>query len=83
MVPVKREGSLVREFMLVSSPMLCCFGMMPRVNEWVTVRMVAKGLAPVQEVPLTLYGTLRVGETCENGFLVGLDQLDGERLAVK
>jgi len=38
---------------------------------------------PVPDVPLTLYGRLRVGETFENGCLVGLYQLDGEKLAIK
>jgi len=34
----------------------------------------------VLDVPITFFGTLRVGEVLENGYLVGIYEMDGERL---
>lgn len=78
MLPVKMEGGLVTEFLLVSSPMLCCYGTVPNMNEWVVVRM-AKGVKPLMDVPINCYGRLVVKEQYDNGFLTGIYLLDGER----
>ncbi|HVT74188.1 MAG TPA: hypothetical protein VHD61_13715, partial [Lacunisphaera sp.] len=59
MLPVKMNGGLVKEFLLVKDPMLCCYGVMPRLNEWVVVRMVGDGVKPLMDVPLTFEGKLR------------------------
>jgi hypothetical protein len=32
------------------------------------------------DVPITIFGTLKVGEVLENGYLVGIYVLDGDRL---
>ena len=80
MLPVKMEEGLVKEFLLVRDPMACCYGMMPKVNEWVVVRMTGKGVQPLMDVPLTFYGKLKVGEMFENGYLTGIYLLEGERM---
>lgn len=80
MLPVKMEEGLVKEFLLVRDPMACCYGMMPKVNEWVVVRMTGKGVQPLMDVPLTFYGKLRVGEMFENGYLTGIYLLEGEKM---
>lgn len=80
MLPVKMEEGLVKEFLLVKDPMACCYGMMPKVNEWIVVRMTGKGVQPLMDVPLTFYGKLRVGEMFENGYLTGIYLLEGERM---
>lgn len=80
MLPVKMEEGLVKEFLLVRDPMACCYGMMPKVNEWVVVRMTGKGVQPLMDVPLTFYGRLRVGEMFENGYLTGIYLLEGEKM---
>ncbi|HVT71826.1 MAG TPA: hypothetical protein VHD61_01710, partial [Lacunisphaera sp.] len=67
------------EFLLVKDPMLCCYGVMPRLNEWVVVRMVGDGVKPLMDVPLTFEGKLRVGEMFENNYLTGLYLLEGDR----
>ncbi len=79
MLPVKMDAGLVTEFLLVKDPMLCCYGVMPKVNEWVVVKMVDKGVPPLMDVPITFEGKLSVGQIYEGGYLTGLYLLKGER----
>ncbi len=79
MLPVKMDGGLVTDFLLVKDPMMCCYGVMPKVNEWVVVKMVGKGVPPLMDVPITFEGTLKVGQLYEGGYLTGLYLLKGER----
>lgn len=79
MLPVKMDKGLVTEFLLVKDAMMCCYGVMPKVNEWVVVKMVGKGVPPLMDVPITFEGTLQVGQLYEGGYLTGLYLLKGER----
>ena len=79
MLPVKMNGGLVTEFLLVKDPMLCCYGVMPNMNEWVVVRMVQGGVKPLMDVPITFEGTLSVGQLYEGGYLTGLYLLKGDK----
>jgi hypothetical protein len=79
MLPVKMDGGLVKEFLLVKDPMMCCYGVMPKVNEWIVVKMVGSGVKPLMDIPITFEGKLRVGEMYDNGYLTGLYLLEGER----
>ncbi len=81
MLPTKMEGGLVKEFLLVKDAMLCCYGAMPKINEWVVVKMTGKGVKPLMDVPITFEGKLNVGEMYENGYLTGLYLLDGDRMS--
>jgi hypothetical protein len=79
MLPVKMDGGLVTEFLLVKDPMMCCYGVMPKVNEWVVVKMVGKGVPPLMDIPITFEGQLQVGQIYEGGYLTGLYLLKGEK----
>lgn len=79
MLPVKMDQGLVTEFLLVKDPMMCCYGVMPKVNEWVVVKMNGKGVPPLMDVPITFEGTLKVGQIYEGGYLTGLYLLEGDR----
>jgi hypothetical protein len=79
MLPVKMHEGLVTEFLLVKDPMMCCYGVMPKVNEWVVVKMNGKGVPPLMDVPITFEGTLKVGQLYEGGYLTGLYLLQGDR----
>ena len=81
MLPTKMEGGLVKEFLLVKDPMMCCYGVMPKINEWIVVKMVGPGVKPLMDLPITFEGRLRVGEMYENGYLTGVYLLEGEKLA--
>jgi len=80
MLPTKFKDGRVTEFLLMKDQSGCCFGAMPRINEWIIVKMGAGGLAPLMDTPLTLVGRLKVGEVFEEGYLSGLYELAGERL---
>jgi hypothetical protein len=81
MVPTHMEGAVVTEFMLVSSPSLCCYGIVPNMNEWVVVKMPAgAGVPPLMDVPVAVSGKLHVHGQFENGYLTGIYQLDAERV---
>lgn len=80
MLPLKLEGGLATEFFLLSNPSLCCYGIIPELNEWMHVRMRGEGLPPVQDVPVFLAGLLRVKARWEGGYLTGIYELEGHGL---
>ena len=81
MLPLKVEDGKITELLILRDQSMCCYGAVPKINEWVSVRMPkGKGVRPVMDVPVTIFGTLKVGEVLENGYLVGIYEMDGERL---
>lgn len=80
MLPLKVEGGLVTELLLMRDQSMCCFGTVPKINEWVAVKMTGTGVKPVMDQAVTLSGTIKIGAMRENGYLVGIYQMDGERL---
>lgn len=83
MLPVKTEKSgFVTEFLLIRSPMMCCYGVAPAPNEWVVVKMKDRGAVPMMDVPLKFYGTLHVGEVYEEQVFTGIYTMDGDKVSV-
>jgi len=81
MLPLKVEDGKITELLILRDQSMCCYGAVPKINEWVSVRMPeGKGVKPVMDVPITIFGTLKVGEVLENGYLVGIYEMDGDRL---
>ena len=80
MMPMKLEDGFVKEFLLIRSPMMCCYGTIPATNEWVVVRMKTASIAPLMDVPIKLYGTLRVGAVYEHDAFAGLYAVEGEKV---
>jgi len=77
MIPLKSDGTAVEEFVLVRNQGACCFGIVPRMNEWVHVRMASGKSAPYAvDIPLTVFGTLEVGETYQNKLLMSVYRLE-------
>jgi hypothetical protein len=76
MVPAEFDGDDLRSFMLVKTRMVCCYGRIPRLNEWVMV-LVPPGLrvAYTPDIPVRAYGRLSVGEVMEDGMSMGLYRL--------
>ena len=81
MLPLKVENGLITELLIMRDQSMCCYGNVPRINEWVSVRMTTKGVKPIMDQTVTLYGVLKVGEMRENGYLVGIYEMEGERMA--
>jgi hypothetical protein len=80
MLPLKVEGGLVTELLIMRDQSMCCYGVQPKINEWVSVKMGKTGVKPVMDQPVTLFGKLQVGEMRENGYLVGIYAMDGEKM---
>jgi len=78
MLPLKVDSGLVTELLIMRDQSMCCYGKVPKITEWVSVKMSAKGVKPVIDQPVTIYGKLHVGEMRENGYLVGIYRMDGE-----
>jgi hypothetical protein len=81
MLPLKVEKGAVTEFLIMRDQSMCCFGTVPKINEWVSVKTVGGGVKPIMDEPVTIFGKLHVGEMRENGYLVGIYTMDGEKLA--
>ena len=79
MLPTKIENGKTTEFLLMANQMACCFGTVPNMNEWVVVRM-PQGVAVTQDVPISFYGTLKVGALYDNGYMTGIYVMDAERM---
>ncbi|MEW6145632.1 MAG: DUF3299 domain-containing protein [Thermodesulfobacteriota bacterium] len=68
MLPIDFDSDVVKSFMLLNNQMGCCFGVMPRVNEFVYVDM-PEGISTkyMTDIPLRVTGRLEVVK----GNLVG------------
>jgi hypothetical protein len=82
MLPLKVESGLVTEMLIMRDQSMCCYGKVPKITEWVSVKMADKGVKAVIDQPITIYGKLYVGEMRENGYLVGIYRMDGDRITV-
>ena len=81
MLPLDMPDGNLRTFMLLKDQMACCFGNIPRLNEWVYVRVPKKKKVGIhQDVPITLIGTLRVGAKFEREVLTGIYHLELDRI---
>jgi hypothetical protein len=80
MLPMKCEGRLTTEFLLLKNQGLCCYGVSPKINEWVNVRVAGKGVKVIMDEPVTVCGTFHVGDVRQNGELVGIYRLDADKL---
>jgi hypothetical protein len=80
MLPLRQENGLATEFILLRNRMMCCYGMMPQINEWIHVRMSGKGVRCIMDIPVTVCGKLHVEEYRENRTMLGIYRLDGEKL---
>jgi hypothetical protein len=74
------NDSLAVEFLLMRNQSMCCYGVPPKVNEWITVHLGGKGVKPVMDQPIAVAGVLHVGPIEENGCLAGIYSLDGEQV---
>jgi hypothetical protein len=81
MLPLRVEGDKATEFLILRSQTTCCFGVAPKINEFVNVKTVGKeGLTASMDAPLNIEGTLHVGTTRDNGYIIEIYKLDAEKL---
>jgi hypothetical protein len=79
LLPVRMNEGLAVEFLLMRNQSMCCYGVPPKINEWITVQ-TAKGVKPVMDQPILVAGTLHVGEILDNGSLAGIYRMDADKI---
>ena len=63
MLPVDFEEGKVNSFLLMNSRMACCFGVMPRINEFIYVEMPeGKSTKFLTDIPISVSGKLGIGD---------------------
>jgi len=77
-LPLQVEKGLAKKLILMKDQSTCCFGATPRMNDYVVVTM-KEGIEPIQDVPVSLTGVVRISEQYENGMIVSLFQFEGEK----
>ncbi|HEX9782119.1 MAG TPA: DUF3299 domain-containing protein [Opitutaceae bacterium] len=75
MMPTRLEGKFVREFLLVTSPAVCCYGATPDINEYIIARMSGAAVPLLENVPMKFEGVLQVGDIYDNGCWTGIYEL--------
>ena len=80
MLPLKVADGTVTEFLIMKDQSMCCYGSVPKITEWVSVKTTGKGVKPIMDQPISILGTLHIGAVRENGYLVGIYQMDGDKL---
>jgi hypothetical protein len=80
MLPLKVDSGVVTEFLIMKDQSMCCYGNVPKITEWVSVKTTGKGMKAIMDQPVNIEGTLHVGAMRENGYLVGIYGMDGEKL---
>lgn len=82
MVPIDLDGTgKVRSFALTQDQMFCCYGVPPKMNEWVMVEMEEGHTAEYKlDAPVAVYGTLKVGEEIEDGYVLSLYRVRSDKV---
>ena len=80
LLPVRMDDGLAVEFLLMRTQSMCCYGVPPKINEWISVHMTGRGVKAIMDRPIAVVGTLHIGPSQENGLLSGIYSMDGERV---
>jgi hypothetical protein len=77
MMPLQIENGRSKKFVMMRDT--CCYGAVPNMNDYLVVTMKGDGIEVVQDVPVELLGTFRVDQRYEDGYVVSLFVMDGEK----
>jgi hypothetical protein len=79
MLPFDFNRHGTTHFGLLKSQAGCCFGVAPKLNEWIDVHLAADDRV-FMDTPVLVLGTLKVAEIREYGNLMGLYSLKGDKI---
>ncbi len=80
MLPVDFEDGKVASFILLNNQIGCCFGIMPRMNEFIYVKMRDNSRVRfMTDIPIKVFGKFEVGQENVVGSLYGIQ---GEELQI-
>lgn len=81
MMPIEFDRGRVRSFLLMKDQSLCCFGLAPRLNDFIAVRVADKeGVPPATDVMIQVRGILQVGEVRNNGIPIALYTMNADKV---
>ncbi len=73
MMPIQIGKSGVTQFLLVRNMMICCYGVAPKMNEWVQVESATgEPLRYYPNMPVRVRGTFAVDEQVKDGYVAKL-----------
>ncbi len=80
MLPIDFDSGVVKSFMLLNNQMGCCFGIMPRVNDFVYVEMPeGKSTKYMTDIPLRVTGRF---EVVNENLVGGLYSMTADKVEV-
>lgn len=83
MQPIDFDTSGVKSFLLTNYPGGCCFGMVPRLNEWIEVEMPGDERVDYSYFdPIKIQGVLEVGEAKSGEVVTSLYRMRPEKVAI-
>ena len=62
MIPMSTDKDRVRSFVLTQTRGSCCYGLVPKLNQWIYVEMAGTTVENVMDIPITVFGTLSVDD---------------------
>jgi hypothetical protein len=80
LLPLVVVGGRSTEFLLLRTQSACCFGLVPRVNELVMVKMAPPGATPQLDIPVVAAGRLTLKWIGEGDQLTGIYELQAEQV---
>jgi hypothetical protein len=82
MIPFDLKNGKTMRFLLCRDRVCCGFGPGPRMNEWVSVTMnPGNGARVIQDQPVTVFGTIEIGEQVEKGEVMSLYRVCADGVA--
>jgi hypothetical protein len=73
LMPLAGTPEAMTKFLLVRNMMICCYAVVPKINEWVYVEADAgQKLRYIRDVPVLVGGELEVKESVESGLVLSL-----------
>lgn len=79
MMPLEMQKGRAKKFVMMRDVNTCCYGAVPSMNDYVVVTMAGEGVEAVQDVPVDLVGVFHIDHRYEEGYVVSLFTMDGEK----
>jgi hypothetical protein len=83
MIPLDFQDGGTNEFIFVRIVPACYFCQKPRINDWIEVKTVGGKRVPYNgDDPITIAGTLDVGEVYDGAYLLSFYRMSADRVVV-
>lgn len=79
MMPLLVENGKSSKFVMMRDVNTCCYGAVPNMNDYLVVTMEGEGIETIQDVPVDLIGIFHIDHRYEDGYVVSLFTMKGEK----